>query len=77
MPLFVVRRRTCSTRLLDGLLRAERRDREIVRQPERSHAHARRAVELVKVRAVLVGDEDAAAVVRDADAFGIEARIVA
>ena len=56
--------------------RAEVLDVKIIRQTERAQTPARRAIELIEVGTVLVGDEDAAAVVGNADALGIEPGII-
>jgi hypothetical protein len=50
-------------------------DEELVRKLEGAKAEAVEAEELVDVGAVLIGDEDAEAVVGDADAFRIEAGV--
>ena len=74
MPLLATR----PTRVAGDLVVAQRRqvrDREFRRQREGAQALAGDAAELIEVRAVLVGDEDAEAVVRHAHAFGIEAPV--
>ncbi len=49
---------------------------EVCRQLERAKAHAEQAVELIHVRTVFVGDEDAPAIIGKAHPFGVEAGIV-
>ena len=59
----------------DGAHGREGADEELVGELEGANAEAAEAEELIDVGAVFVGDEDAEAVVGDADAFRVEAGV--